>query len=80
LLRVKLMYADAEFQAIVAMDRVAKPPGIKSYGDFLNLPMQTQVWALREIARMGGGQGFTASLFLQDVLHIPAYLAEKILR
>ncbi|GEM_PF-2425526 len=80
LLRRKLMYADAEFQAIVAMPRIAKPLGISSYGDFLGLPMRSRVWALREIAHMSGGESFTASLLLQEVLHIPAYLAEKILR
>lgn len=78
----RFMYANAGFQYLVARGNVAKALGISSYGEFLNLPLRSQVWAVRELARAtcGEGQGLQASLFLQELLHMPAYLAEKMLR
>ena len=78
----RFMYADAGFQYLVATGSIAKALGISSYGGFLSLPLRSQVWAIRELARAscGEGQSLQASLFLQELLHIPVYLAEKILR
>jgi len=75
-------YADAGFQYLAATGNIAKALEISSYGDFLNLPLRSQVWAVREMVRAtcGEGRGLQASLVLQELLHIPAYLAEKILR
>jgi len=79
-LKLKFMYADVGFQYLVATGNLAKALGISTYGEFLELPLHSQIWALREVAGMGGGERYAASVLLQEVLHIPAYLAEKILR
>jgi len=81
-LMTRFMYADAGFQYLVATGNIAKALGIGSYGEFLNLPLRSQVWTVRELARAtcGEGQSLQASLFIQELLHMPAYLTEKILR
>ncbi len=53
-LRFAFNYASAEFQYII-IKQMAQALKIKTYGEFLNLPLRTQVWALREIARVYGG-------------------------
>jgi len=79
-LDTRFRYADAGFQYMVASGNLSKALHINSYGEFLDLPLRSQVWALRELARTSCGSGhLQASLFLQELLSMPAYLAEKIL-
>ena len=73
-----LMYADAGFQYYV-VDKCSAL-GIKTYGDFLNLPLRSQIDIVRQLAHMAGGEGYGASMILQSLLKIPAYLAEEVLR
>jgi hypothetical protein len=73
-----LMYADAGFQYYIVDKGSAL--GIKTYGDFLNLPLRSQIDIVRQLAHMAGGEGYGASMMLQSLLKIPAYLAEEILK
>lgn len=75
----RFMYADAGFQLLI-MEQFSASYGIRSYGDFLNLPLRSQVDIVRQLARLGGGEGYGASMFLQSLLSLPAYLTEKVLR
>ncbi len=78
-LRTAFRYASAGFQYMVTQEALGEALGVATYGDFLDLPLRSQVWALREIARVYGG-GYAGSVLVQELLSIPAYLAAKVLR